>query len=110
MNHKTQEKTEAISGQKIPNISGAPEYKQEAECPETGNSTSYGWLTDVRNCVDRIPQSEFSLDEIYAFVDELQDKHPDNHHVEAKIRQQLQLLRNEGVLEFLGDGKYKKLS
>jgi len=34
-------------------------------------------------------------------------KHPDNHHIKAKIRQQLQFLRDKGYLQFFGSGKYK---
>jgi type II restriction enzyme len=31
----------------------------------------------------------------------LQAKHPENHNVKAKVRQQLQFLRDKGVIEFL---------
>ncbi|MFR4384325.1 MAG: restriction endonuclease, partial [Phascolarctobacterium sp.] len=31
-----------------------------------------------------------------------------NHYIQAKIRQQLQLLRDKGLLEFCGNGSYKK--
>ena len=34
----------------------------------------------------------------------------DNHHVEAKIRQQLQYLRDRGFIAFDAPGCYKKLS
>ena len=71
--------------------------------------TNREWLMDVLACINKIPQNEFSLDEIYAFEDELQNEHPNNHHIRAKIRQQLQVLRDEGCLAFLGDGKYKKI-
>jgi len=37
----------------------------------------------------------------------LQAKHPENHNVKAKIRQQLQYLRDKGVIEFLGRGHYR---
>ncbi|MBZ5564268.1 MAG: hypothetical protein LAP13_17830 [Acidobacteriia bacterium] len=33
--------------------------------------------------------------------------HPDNLHVRDKIRQQLQRLRDLGLVEFLGGGKYR---
>lgn len=46
---------------------------------------------------------------MYQFVDELQLKHIDNHNIEAKIRQQLQVLRDKGFIEFLGNGQYRKL-
>jgi hypothetical protein len=37
----------------------------------------------------------------------LKAKHPSNHNVRAKIRQQLQFLRDKGVLDFVGRGQYR---
>ena len=34
-----------------------------------------GWLLDVLKCVERIPNDDFTTQEMYAFVDELQQKH-----------------------------------
>lgn len=65
-----------------------------------------GWLADVLRCVEKC-SPDFVLAEIYAFEDELAGKHPDNHNVRAKIRQQLQLLRDLGFIEFLGPGEYR---
>ena len=70
---------------------------------------SRGWLMDVLKCVERIPHEDFTTNEIYAFVDELQMKHPDNNHVPDKIRQQLQYLRDKGFLKFTSRGHYKKI-
>ena len=39
----------------------------------------------------------------------LKEKHPSNQHIPDKIRQQLQQLRDLGLIEFLGNGRYKKL-
>ena len=68
-----------------------------------------GWLMDVLNCVNRIPGEEFTLADMYAFENVLSEFHPDNNNVRPKIRQQLQFLRDRGVLEFLGNGRYRKL-
>ena len=70
---------------------------------------SRGWLLDVLRCVERIPNKEFSLDEVYAFTDELQQKHPDNNFVRDKIRQQLQYLRDKGFIKFTSRGHYLKI-
>lgn len=64
---------------------------------------------DVLNCVNKTPSKIFTLEEIYRHVDELSIKHPQNHNIEAKIRQQLQLLRDKGFIEFLGNGNYRKI-
>jgi hypothetical protein len=39
---------------------------------------------------------EFSLPEVYAIADPLRKAFPNNKHVEAKIRQSLQILRDRG--------------
>lgn len=67
-----------------------------------------GWLGTVLNCVNRIPGEFFTLDDMYAFEPELKSEYPNNRNIKAKIRQQLQFLRNKGVIEFLGNGSYKK--
>lgn len=67
------------------------------------------WYLDIMNCVDTLREKEFTLADVYAFEGRLQKKHPHNHHIKPKIRQQLQGLRDNGILEFLGKGRYKKL-
>jgi DNA modification methylase len=65
------------------------------------------WTLDVLNAVRSLNKSEFSLAEAYAFEISLAELHPDNHHIQPKIRQQLQVLRDLGLLEFLGQGSYR---
>jgi type II restriction enzyme len=52
-------------------------------------------------------KKEFTLAEIYVFADELARLHPHNKHIEPKIRQQLQNLRDLGFVRFLGRGRYR---
>ncbi len=66
-----------------------------------------GWLEEVANCVLRLGKPEFELGEIYAFEAELEKKYPGNSHVRPKIRQQLQRLRDQKKIEFLGNGTYR---
>ena len=73
-----------------------------------GNMNLRGWLMDIMRCVDKIAHDIFSLEDLYAFTEELNQKHPDNHNIGAKIRQQLQFLRDKGFIEFLGGGRYRK--
>lgn len=75
---------------------------------ETQNITSRSWLLDVLNCVNRIETDEFCLQDVYTYGEVLQEKHRNNHNVEAKIRQQLQFLRDKGFIVFLGRGHYRK--
>lgn len=66
-----------------------------------------GWLMDILKCIDKIGNEIFLIQDIYFFEDELARKHPENCNIKAKIRQQLQFLRDKGFIEFLGNGKYK---
>lgn len=43
------------------------------------------------------------------YTDELRARYPSNRFIDAKIRQSLQLLRNQGALRFLGRGRYERL-
>jgi type II restriction enzyme len=66
-----------------------------------------GWLLDVMRCVEKIGKPEFALDDVYVFEKELSKIHPENNHVKDKIRQQLQVLRDKGYLEFTARGQYR---
>ena len=57
-----------------------------------------GWTLDVLNAVRRLGKTEFSTSDAYAFERELEQLHPDNRNVKAKIRQQLQELRDRNLL------------
>ena len=65
------------------------------------------WTLDVLNVVRLLNKKEFSLPEVYTHTDELAKLHPKNANVQPKIRQQLQILRDLKLLEFLGDGHYR---
>ena len=69
---------------------------------------SRGWLNDVLACVEEIAHDPFTLDDVYAFAPRLQALHPDNRNVRPKIRQQLQVLRDNGQIAFLGGGTYSR--
>ena len=71
--------------------------------------TKRGWLFDILNCVNLIKTEIFKLDDIYKFEEKLKLKHPQNNHIKDKIRQQLQILRDKGYIEFLGNGVYRKI-
>jgi type II restriction enzyme len=66
-----------------------------------------GWTLDVLQVVQSLKKPEFSLHDIYAHADALAKLHPKNAHVRDKIRQQLQVLRDLGLLQFLGSGSYR---
>ena len=73
------------------------------------NLKTRGWILDILNCVGMIDERVFSLEQVYRFEDALRLKHPQNKHIKEKIRQQLQVLRDKGLIEFLGNGHYRKV-
>lgn len=84
-------------------------WKKTAFLAESKSMVSRGWMIDVLNCIERIKQPEFSLEHIYQFEAELAKRYPNNNFIKDKIRQQLQLLRDKGIVEFVNRGKYRLL-
>lgn len=72
-------------------------------------SSLKGWKLEVFKCVNTISKQIFTLDEINKFENQLKIAYPSNNNILPKIRQQLQYLRDLGLLEFLGNGEYRKL-
>ena len=70
--------------------------------------SSRGWLIDVLRVVESLP-ADFTLAQVYAAESELAALHPGNNHVRDKIRQQLQVLRDAGRVEFRSRGHYSRL-
>lgn len=68
-----------------------------------------GWKLEVFLCVSKLEKIDFRLEELNQFSPYLKSKFPDNNNIEAKIRQQLQLLRDVGLIEFKTKGNYTKL-
>jgi type II restriction enzyme len=66
-----------------------------------------GWTLDVLNVVRSLKKPEFDLADVYKSDAKLAKLHPANRHVRDKIRQQLQVLRDLGILTFLGGGDYR---
>lgn len=101
---------------KIPIIRNGQELNHEEVCRQyqkayslqTKSVESRGWLLDVLTCVEKL-DTVFTLKQMYGFVDALKLKHPHNNNIEAKIRQQLQFLRDKGIIEFLKSGQYRQI-
>ena len=73
---------------------------------DTGLSAR-GWLLAVMRAVEAVGLPEFTLADVYAHEDALQRLYPANQNVRPKIRQQLQVLRDRGWIEFNGRGTYR---
>jgi len=66
-----------------------------------------GWLIEVMKCVEAVGRREFELNDVYAFEGRLSEIYPGNNNVRPKIRQQLQVLRDKGYLDFVSRGLYR---
>lgn len=83
------------------------DWKKTLFLREEKGINAKGWLLDVLMCVGKLGNNDFSLDEMYRFEDDLRKKHPDNHHIKDKIRQQLQVLRDKRYIKFTSRGNYR---
>jgi type II restriction enzyme len=66
-----------------------------------------GWLIEVMHCVEALGKSEFRIDDVYAQETQLKELYQANKHVREKIRQQLQVLRDRGYLDFVSRENYR---
>jgi len=65
-----------------------------------------GWTLDVLNAIRKLGKIHFSLQELYRFETYLTQLHPRNQNVRPKMRQQLQVLRDLGIVAFTSPGNY----
>ena len=84
------------------------EWKKTLFLRDEREISTKGWLLDVMRFVEKLGLQNFTLDDIYAFERELSGLHPENKHIKDKIRQQLQVLRDKGYLQFISRGRYKR--
>ena len=66
-----------------------------------------GWLIEVMKSVEAIGRPEFDIEDVYAFEARLSALYPNNNNVKPKIRQKLQVLRDNNYLDFVGRGRYR---
>ena len=75
---------------------------------EIKNPKSRGWTFEILKIVDK-QTKEFKIEDIYKYKNVLISKFPENKHIEDKIRQQLQIIRDKNYIKFLGKGNYIKV-
>jgi type II restriction enzyme len=66
-----------------------------------------GWTLDVLKFARSLNQARFTLEQMYAFDSKLSKLYPRNENVRPKIRQQLQVLRDIGIIRFVSRGIYE---
>jgi len=69
------------------------------------------WKELVLHCVKDLCSNkgrrDFNLGEIYEYEQWMGAHYPQNHTVKEKIRQQLQYLRDDGLIVFTDRGNYR---
>ena len=67
-----------------------------------------GWKKEVYLVIQEISKEEFVLQDVYDYKDHFAKRYPNNKHIEDKIRQILQYLRDDGLIEFVDyQGTYR---
>jgi type II restriction enzyme len=66
-----------------------------------------GWTLDVLNAIRSLDTVEFTTEAAYSLAPRLQALHSNNRHVHEKIRQQLQVLRDSGLLIHVARGRWR---
>ncbi len=83
------------------------EWRKTLFLREEKEASAKGWLLDIMRSIEMIGKEEFTIDDVYYFEKELSKLHPGNRHIKDKIRQQLQVLRDKGYLDFVSRGYYR---
>lgn len=92
--------------QVVPRSHTRAEY-QRALPLATLRADQRGWTLDVLKVVRELRRERFSLADVYARESHLAALHPKNHNIQPKIRQQLQVLRDLGFIDFVSPGQYQ---
>ncbi|MCS7078768.1 MAG: phospholipase D-like domain-containing protein [Chloracidobacterium sp.] len=71
--------------------------------PRPNRDDLIGWVKEV---YDILPQNKFNNQEIYKFEKYFKTLYPQNKNIRAKIRQQLQILRDLKLIEHVGKGTW----
>ena len=69
--------------------------------------TNRGWARALLNCLHKLSDRSFTIEQAYTFEAELSRLYPRNQNIRPKIRQQLQVLRDSGLVQFESRGSYR---
>jgi hypothetical protein len=73
----------------------------------------YTWKSELRKLIERKwkPGECFTFADVYRFEPHFKSLYPTNLHIQAKLYEIMQHLRDDGVVEFVDNhGAYRKLS
>ncbi len=82
------------------------EKSKSLQKPKLSKRDLIGWLNNVYRL---IPDDEFTTQQVYKHESDLAKLYPNNKNIRPKIRQQLQVLRDMGVIKHLGPSRWIKI-
>lgn len=82
---------------------------QRFNCLRSVPPSLRGWTTLTIRVLRSLGRTLFTINDVYAKEGVFSVAYPDNNNVRAKVRQQLQVLRDLGYLDFCGQGCYRLL-
>ncbi len=91
----------------VPPVEVRKNYRQVKPLKEL-STAERGWSLDVLTAVRSLNKPEFSNQDLYALAPHFEKLHPGNRHIRDKLRQQLQNLRDLGLLEHLAKGHWRR--
>lgn len=87
-------------------INSLKEKEEELPKPTPSKFELMGWMKLV---YDRLSSEPFRTSDMYKYKEEFKKIYPENRNIEAKIRQQLQFLRDVGLVKNPYRDKWEKL-
>lgn len=81
-------------------------WRRTAFLRREANLEARGWALEILRIIQSLNVREFTLQSMYAFEAQLKQRFPRNNFIRAKIRQQLQVLRDASLIVFEGRGRY----
>jgi len=106
----TSEKKEKIENKKNQNrqklFKSFEEKTKTLQHPKPALKDLIGWAKLV---FEYLPDNEFSTSQIYKHEQEFSNIYPENKNIRAKIRQQLQVLRDIGIIKHIGKSHWIKV-
>ena len=66
------------------------------------------WKSEVRQCIIKLGKTNFTLSDMYLFIPDLKKRTGRSDNVDARIRENLQKLRDDGFIQFLEKGHYRR--
>lgn len=81
------------------------EKSKTLQKPKVTKKDLVGWLNNIYNL---IPDHEFTTQQVYKCESDLAKIYPNNKNIRPKIRQQLQVLRDIGIIKHLGRSRWIK--